>query len=193
MAAACGAATAVAARLAPAQAVPSPTTPALGQGLSTSPLAPAWLILPMAVVTLLVLAGHMHAMHTATGLPTSRRRIRSINAGLMLVTIPVLAYAFGIATPARTHAFALAWSASALLLGLIVMVALADVVNTWRLHAGERERLKLQMRALRAAAGRRLEARGTPENAGTVDGHAGGPSFDPPPRSTSRPDDSNPN
>lgn len=166
-----------------AQAVPGSGGPAPGAGLSTNPLAPAWLVLPMAIVTLLVLAGHMHAMHTAPGVPASRRRIRSINAGLMLVTIPVLAYAFGIATPARTQAFALAWSAGALLLSLIVLVALVDVMNTWRLHAVERDRLRLQMRALRAAAGRRIGAR-RPD--APADGRGGEPSSDspPPPSST---------
>jgi hypothetical protein len=157
----------------------APAATAPGSGLSTSPLAPAWLVLPMAVVTVLVLAGHMHVMHGTPGVPVSRRRIRSVNAGLMLVTIPVLAYAFGIATPARTQAFAVAWSAGALLLGLIVLVALADVVNTWRLHGGERARLRLQMRALRAAAGRRVDGRVAPRGA---DGRGDGPSSDPSPR-----------
>lgn len=144
-------------------------SPQVAPGLPTHPLAPAWLVLPMAVATLLVLAAHVHAMHAATGIPRSRRRVRSINAGLMLVTVPVLAYAFGIATPARTQAFALAWSASALLLALIVLVALADVINTWRIHAEERRLLSAQMRGLRAAAARQVEQR-----------RKGGPSSDPP-------------
>lgn len=139
----------------------------------------------MAVITLLVLAGHMHAMHSAPDVPPSRRRIRSINAGLMLVTVPVLAYSFGIATPARTQAFALAWSAASLLLGLIVVVALADVINTWRLHAGERDRLRLQMRALRAAAARRIEPSGPSVTSIAQNGSGGGPSSDPPPQPTS--------
>ncbi len=154
-----------------AQAAAPAVTPA--SPLSNLPLAPAWLVLPMAVATLLVLAAHVQALHAAPGLPPSRRRIRSINAGLMLVTVPTLAYAFGIATPARAQGFALSWSASALLLALVVLVALADVANTWRLHAEERRRLRAQIAALRAAAHRQVMER-----------RKGGPSSDPPSRPT---------
>jgi hypothetical protein len=127
-------------------------------------------VLPLAVLTLLLVSSHVRAMHAATHMPPSRRRIRVINAGLMLVTVPVLAYAFGIATPARSQAFALAWSAAALLLTLILAVAMADVINTWRLHGEERTRLNAQIKGLRLAARREVEKR-----------RGGGPSSDPPP------------
>jgi hypothetical protein len=152
-----------------AQTTAAATAP--GSSLPSQPLAPAWLVLPMAVATLLVLAAHVQALHAAANVPRSRRRIRSINAGLMLVTVPVLAYSFGIATPARSQAFAVAWSASALLLALVVLVALIDVANTWRLHAEQRHRLQAQIRALRAAAQRQV-----------AQTHKGGPSSDPPSR-----------
>lgn len=145
---------------------------------STSPLAPAWLVLPMAVITLLVLAAHMHAMHApTTPVPRARRTIRSINAGLMLVTVPVLAYAFGIATPAKAHAFALAWTGAIVMLCLVILVALADVFNTWRMHASERAQLRDQIRGLRSALHRELERRkSAPESTS-----GGGPSQEPPP------------
>ena len=152
---------------------PSPPT-------STSPLAPAWLVLPMAVVTLLVLAAHMHAMHApTTPVPRARRTIRSINAGLMLVTVPVLAYAFGIATPAKAHAFALAWSGAIVMLCLVILVALADVFNTWRMHASERAQLRDQIRGLRTALHRELERRKRRPDEGNS---GGGPSQEPPPQ-----------
>lgn len=150
--------------------VPAGIAPSPASGLSSQPLAPAWLVLPMAVVTLLVLAAHVQAMHAQASMPRSRRRIRTINGALMLVTVPVLAYAFGIATPARTQLFAASWSAASVLLALIIAVAMVDVANTWRLHAEERARLDAQIKGLRAAARREVQRR-----------RRGGPSSDPPP------------
>lgn len=159
---------------------PAAGFPALvAQVASNTPLAPAWLVLPMAVVTLLAVAAHMHAMHRpGAEVPRSRRIIRSINSGLMLVTVPALAYAFGIVTPARPQAFALAWTGVILLLTLIILVAMADVFNTWRLHAGQRRTVSTQIKALRSAMAREVQRR---RDAASKKATESGPSSEPPP------------
>ena len=108
-----------------------------GVALASAPLAPGWLVLPLGVVTLLVLAAHVMALREAP-MPESRRRIRVANGLVMMILTPLLAYAFGIATPGEPRAFVLAWSASIGLLLLMILLAGADAMNTLRLHLSDR-------------------------------------------------------
>lgn len=99
-------------------------------------IAPAWLVLPIAAVALLIIAGHMQAMWEAArrGLePESRVRIRTVNGFVMMVTTCLAAYGFGIVTPDRAGMFVLAWTAVAGLIGIVVMLAVIDALNTARL------------------------------------------------------------
>ncbi len=95
-----------------------------------------WLVLPIAAVALIVTAGHLQAMWEAgrRGLvPSSRVRIRTANGFAMMLTTCLAAYGFGIVTPERAGMFVLAWSAVAGLIGIVVMLAVIDVLNTMRL------------------------------------------------------------
>ncbi len=118
---------------------------------SASPLTPTWLAIPIAILVLIVLAIHMRAMRL-TPMPASRRRIRSVNGWLMLIAVPLLTYAFGIAAPSRARPFVLAWAASVGIVGIIVMLAILDILNNWRLQRRASQDLRREMHALRAAA-----------------------------------------
>lgn len=124
-----------------------------------SPIAPAWAVLPTAMIALVIIAGHMQAMWEAghRGLiPPSRVRIRTVNGFVMMVATCLTAYSFGIVTPSRPEMFVLAWSAVAGLLAIIIMLALIDVLNTARLSLKEGRE---QRRRLRDRLGAEIGAR----------------------------------
>lgn len=130
--------------------------------LEHSPVAPPWLVLPMAVVSVLLVLVHLSLLHDPAvrdSMPISRQRLRTAGGVITLFTIVVLAYSFGIVTPADPRAFAMAWLASIGLLGMVVMVATLDAANSLRLHLrecvrqrrhrrDELERLRLTVREL---------------------------------------------
>lgn len=121
------------------------------------PVAPAWVVFPLAVLTGLIVLLHLSMMHDPKvfeQMPLSRRRLRTAGGVVALVAVPVLAYAFGIVTPSDPAAFTMAWSASVGILGMIVMIAAMDSLNSIRIHrkvarghAAAGEVLKAQLQA----------------------------------------------
>jgi len=126
--------------------------------LSTDPLAPWWIVLPLALVAMVTIASHLIWIRGADEVMESRRRIRTANDVVMLVTIPLLAYAFGLATPAESRVFALVWMACVGLLLVIVLLAFIDSANSLLVNARQRRRLREDRRTelVRAAAIARL-------------------------------------
>jgi hypothetical protein len=112
---------------------------------AAAPVASAWIMIPVACVAMLVVAAHVIALGKAE-MPASRRRIRSASGALMLLTIPVLAYASSIVTPAQTRLFVLSWTLGVGLLTLVVALALLDMLNTLRLHRAEKAALRQSLR-----------------------------------------------
>lgn len=127
----------------------------LSQAASQSPLglpvAPAWLVLPLAVVALLVIATHWVMLGKAP-MPATRKRIRSACGVLMMLSVPIFAYAFGIATTARPREFVLAWMLASSMLFLILMLAAADLIFTAYELRAERRRMREEMQAATALA-----------------------------------------
>jgi hypothetical protein len=119
---------------------------------NTGPLAPAWVVFPLAGFTLVVVMWHISGLVRAD-LEPSRRRIRLANGGVMLALVPLIAFAFGVATTSEPRWFAMSWLAVMGLLGLMIVLAIMDSANTARMHAAERLELRRQTReALRIAA-----------------------------------------
>jgi hypothetical protein len=120
--------------------------------LSTGTLLSPWLVLPLAAVTMLAIAGHVLSLY-AEEMPASRRRIRAANGMLMLFVAALLAYALGVApvatppyaTAHQTHTFLLVWMTIIGLLPIVVMLAALDVLNTVLLHVMARRRLRRQL------------------------------------------------
>lgn len=121
---------------------------------STAPLAPTWLVLPLAGGVLLLLAGYWSSLQSGDG-PPKRRRIRSANTVLMMLATPVIAYAFGVVAPANARMFLLAWLAVTGLLAIMILLAGLDALYSMRLHREQR-------RAVRQALRDRLGARANP-------------------------------
>ena len=122
-------------------------------GLSSAPILPAWLVLPAACVTLLVLAGYASSLQSGD-VPPKRRRIRTANTLLMMFTTPVMAYAFGIVAPSDKRLFLLAWLAVTGLLAIIIMLAMMDATYSLRLHREHRRAVRQALRGSLRAAGR---------------------------------------
>lgn len=117
-----------------------------------APMAPAWVVFPLAGFTLVVVMWHIAGVVRAD-LEPSRRRIRLANGGVMLALVPLIAYAFGVATTSEPRWFAMSWLLVMGLLGLMIVLAIMDSANTARLHTAERIELRRQTReALRVAA-----------------------------------------
>lgn len=115
--------------------------------LSPSPLAPAWVAVPMGIVTLFVIMAHAAALREAP-MPESRRRIRTANAVLMMCAVPLVTYALAIVPPANARPFVIAWTSVVCFLGIILMLALLDVLNTLRIRRREVARLRAEAKAI---------------------------------------------
>lgn len=112
---------------------------------SNVPIAPRWLVFPLAGFTLIVVLAHLAAVLRAP-MPSSRRRIRLANSMVMLTLVPLMTCAFGIATPSGTRTFLMAWLGVVGLLGIMVLLAILDSANTARLHVQDRAALRARFR-----------------------------------------------
>ena len=121
---------------------------------------PATIAVPLGVVLMLMVAGQLVVL-SRTQQPASRRRIRRVNGGLMLVTIPVLTTGFSLVDPDRAPAvWSLVWLGAMFLLAFVVLFALLDALNTVRLARRRRAALRAAASALREEVLRRRGDRG---------------------------------
>jgi hypothetical protein len=67
-------------------------------------------------------------------MPDSRKRIRTANGILMMFATPMLAFVFGAATPSEADEFVIGWMIVTVMLGMILTLAVLDMLNTARLH-----------------------------------------------------------
>ncbi|HZW08352.1 MAG TPA: hypothetical protein VFF69_00475 [Phycisphaerales bacterium] len=151
----------------------------VGQGV----LPPA-VVLPLACLAVLVIAAHLAALGGATAMPLSRRRIRTASGVVMLITSAVLAYSFAYAPVSDPRRFTMAWSASVMLLAVVLGLGGLDAINNVRLA-------RLQGGRLRRAAGS-LERRIVDSIAAGPRPGKAGPGSDDEPRLTLRGDDHRP-
>lgn len=117
---------------------------------STAPLLPGWVVLPVAIVLLLVVATNLLILLSAP-MPPSRRRIRIATGWLMLILVPLGAAAFGVVTPSDPRAFLMIWTLVIALLLILIVLSVLDVFNTGRLYRQEREKLKKEAESERNA------------------------------------------
>ncbi|MHA7813957.1 MAG: hypothetical protein ACX94C_11255 [Phycisphaerales bacterium] len=112
------------------------------------PIAPAWLVLPIAAVALILQAGYLIAIKEATAeqMPASRKRIRTATGWLSMFAIPLAAYGFGLASPSDAGVFTIVWMLVIGLISAIVLLAVMDAMNTMRLHRSEGEDIHRELR-----------------------------------------------
>ncbi|MEO1007244.1 MAG: hypothetical protein AAFX79_01625 [Planctomycetota bacterium] len=109
-----------------------------------SGLLPIWLVVPMAMFTLVVVAGHLIVLRTAH-MPESRRRIRTANGWVMLIAVPTLAVAFGVVSTAQPRSFAMVWLIATALLCLVIALAFVDMANNVRIARQKREEMRREV------------------------------------------------
>lgn len=139
----------------------------MGVLLAAGPILTPWLVIPIISVAMLLVAGHTLAIQRVE-MPASRRRIRTANGLIMLVALPMLAYALCIAGPHDKRLFVLAWTAVMGLVGMVIVLALLDIANNLRLYG--RGRGEIDQLAAEALA-ERFKARARSGAGGDRDGH----------------------
>ena len=114
---------------------------------ATGPALPLWIVLPPCAILMLILAGYVLALREAD-VPESRRRIRTLGSVTMMLTQPLIVYLFAIATPANARTFMLTWVLLIGLLGILVVLAMLDVVNNVRISANARDEFRKELKSL---------------------------------------------
>jgi hypothetical protein len=115
----------------------------------TSPLLPAWLVLPAAVLTLLMLGGQFWVI-SAAAMDAQRKRLRQATTFLLMLLTPMAAYGFGIAAPARGREYVFVWVLIAALLFIIIMLALLDMLHSLRLYRQHMAQVRARLAKERA-------------------------------------------
>jgi hypothetical protein len=117
-----------------------------------TPLLPVWIVLPVAVLTLLVLGGHFWVI-SASAMDPQRRRIRQATTFLMMMGTPLTAYGFGIAVPggAGGREYVIVWVLIASLLFIIIMLALMDMLHSLRLYREQLAKVRANLARERAS------------------------------------------
>lgn len=114
-----------------------------------TPLLPAWVVLPVAVLTLLVLGGQFWVI-SRSAMDAQRKRLRQTTTFLMMIVTPMAAYGFGIAAPARGREYVIVWVLIAALLFLIILLALLDMLHSMRLYRVQAAAVRHQLAQDRA-------------------------------------------
>jgi hypothetical protein len=116
-----------------------------------TPIVPFWLAATVATVSMLLLAAHLVALNRAP-MESRRKRIRLATSFLMMVVVPLLAYGFGVTRTSEPRAFVYVWTIIPALLLMVILLAIADVLNTLTLNRRRQRELRLEARAPRAGA-----------------------------------------
>lgn len=113
------------------------------------PIAPAWAILPIGFIALVVIGIHVLAVMRSE-MPPSRKRIRTANGLLMMFATPLLAFAFSMVDPStQPKLFAMSWLLVVSLLVLIFGLACFDILNNIRIYRAEQREVRREAAAAR--------------------------------------------
>lgn len=138
-----------------------PSIAMLTLGQQAPALLPAWVVLPLALIALVVVAGHWILLGKAQ-MPRFRKALRSANGVVMMLAIPVLAYGFGVVSPGGGEAdkrqFVLTWLVASGMMVMVLVLAMVDLSQTWWEAWQARKALRRELvearRAMMAALGK---------------------------------------
>jgi len=116
----------------------------------SDPIAPPWLVFPLAGIAMIITAGYLIALREAppAAINPRRARLRTATGWLTLITLPLTAYGFGVTTTADPKTFMLVWVTVTSLLAFIFLLAAIDLLT---LAAERRRVLDAHREALRQA------------------------------------------
>lgn len=127
------------------------------QALTQGPMLSPWIVFPAAAAAMIGLARHVETLRRAA-MPPSRRRIRLVNAWVMLLSVPLMAFGFGAAGPSGVgggSGFVVVWAAVFVLTGVVLLLACLDMLNTLRLARRQRREWLAQIERVRRALAER--------------------------------------
>ena len=106
--------------------------------MTLSTQVPATVTIPLALVIGASVLSYWQRLGQ-TGVPESRRRIRRASIVLMLVALPVFVRALSFVDPdVHPTDYVVTWLLALVLIGLVLVTAGIDVVDTLRLHVRSR-------------------------------------------------------
>ena len=124
-------------------------------------IAPWWAVLPVALLTLIVTAGHWIALARAD-MPASRKRLRTANGLVMMLATPVLAYGFGVVDTADQRRFVLTWMLATGLITIVLVLALLDLCATFAIARQAHRQLLTEFALAKAREAASLQAAPAP-------------------------------
>lgn len=116
---------------------------------TTNTILPLWIVAPLGLFTLFILAGHLLSIKAAA-IDPRRRRIRMATSAILMFTVPIFCYGLSGSTPSRSREFVLVWLMVAVLLLFVILLAMADMMHSLQLH-------RAQLRELRRSMGTRQQ------------------------------------
>jgi uncharacterized membrane protein len=125
-----------------------------------------WITLPMCGVVMVLLAGYGIALSGRVDVPSSRRRLRIASTVLQMFLVGFITIGVSMVSPSvDPKVFVLVWIVIVGVLAGVIVLAVMDMVNNFRLAASERRRVideqaQALARSLGAREGRRGQAEG---------------------------------
>lgn len=126
----------------------------------SDPIAPPWLVFPLAGIAMIITAGYLIALREAppAAIAPRQARLRTATGWLTLITLPLTAYGFGVTTSDDPKTFMLVWVTITALLAFIFLLASIDLLtlaaHRRRLLSAHREALReARQRTVRLASG----------------------------------------
>lgn len=139
--------------------------------LAISGSLPAWIVIPVTIALMLIVAGAI-TIAARTTTPASRRRVRLANGWVMLLTMPLAAAGFTLIDSAlQPRLFVKVWILVIGLISISVVLAILDILNTARLARISSARLRRSMRQINDPDSLRLSDHAPPDRLG----HGGSP------------------
>lgn len=108
--------------------------------MSETPIAPGWIVLPLAGITCVLIAGYITALREAPEslVPPSRKRIRTVSGVVAMMTVALSGFGFGYVPPSDARTFVVVWVTVTALLALVLLLAGIDLFDSWRLARAAR-------------------------------------------------------
>lgn len=114
--------------------------------LAEGPMLPMATVLPLAAGLLIFLASHVLAV-VRSDEPHSRKRIRSCNGVIMMLSVTMIAAGISVLDPGRqVGLWVLCWMAAFALVWFSMVLASLDAANTYRLAQLRRRALQQRLR-----------------------------------------------
>lgn len=125
--------------------------------MSSGPIAPALIVLPLTFLAMLPIAAYISVLHELPPgvMPRLRRRVRTTSAWCGLVTVPLAGMGLSVVSPATASTFVIVWTLVGALVLMQLVLAGIDLMVTGResreLARARRDAIEIAQRAVAEA------------------------------------------